>query len=84
MATRGSDRGCEQYPKTRHQGCAACLVAALLGTITSAGEVCRFAGTTDYSERIEVTSNINARVTDDTITVDVIVDFMATPWPPVG
>jgi hypothetical protein len=62
--------------------CAVCLVAALLGTTTArASEVCHFAGTTDYSGRIEVTTDVNARVTDGTTTVDVIVRFMATPWP---
>lgn len=62
--------------------CAASVVAALLGTITArASEVCQFAGTTDYSGRIGVTSNVNERVTDGTTTVDVIVHFMATPWP---
>ena len=62
--------------------CAVCLVAALLGTTTArASEVCHFAGTTDYSGRIGVTTDVNARVTDGTTTVDVIVRFMATPWP---
>ncbi len=62
--------------------CAVCFVAALLATVTArASEVCRFAGTTDYSGRIEATTNVNARVTDGTTTVDVIVHFIATPWP---
>lgn len=62
--------------------CAVCLVSALLGTITArASEVCHFAGTTDYSGRVEVTTNVNARVTDGTTTVDVIVYFIAKPWP---
>jgi hypothetical protein len=62
--------------------CAVSLVAALLGTITGrASEVCHFTGTTDYSGRIEVTSNVNARITDGMTTADVIVHFMATPWP---
>jgi hypothetical protein len=53
-----------------------------LGTITArASEVCHFAGTTDYAGRIGVTTNVNARVTDGTTTVDVIVHFIATPWP---
>jgi hypothetical protein len=62
--------------------CAVSLIAALLGTITArASEVCHFAGTTDYAGRIGVTTNVNARVTDGTTTVDVIVHFIATPWP---
>jgi hypothetical protein len=62
--------------------CAVCLVATLLGTVTvRASEICHFAGTTDYSGRIEVTTNVNARVTGGTPTVDVVVHFMATPWP---
>jgi hypothetical protein len=59
-----------------------CFAAAFLGAVTAhASEICHFAGTTDYSGRIEVTTNVNARVTDGTTTVDVIVRFMATPWP---
>jgi len=55
---------------------------ALLSTINArASEVCHFAGTTDYSGRLEVTTNVNARVTDGTTTVDVIARFIATPWP---
>ena len=62
--------------------CAVCIAAALLSTVTArASEVCHFAGTTDYSGRIEVTTNVNARVTDETSTVDVTVYFTATPWP---
>ena len=62
--------------------CAVCLVVALLSTINArASEVCHFAGTTDYSGRLEVTTNVNARVTDGTTTVDVIARFIATPWP---
>ena len=69
-------------PRPAIRRCVVCLVAALLGTITArASEVCRFAGTTDYSGRIEVTTNVNARGTDGTTTVDVNVHFMATPWP---
>jgi len=59
-----------------------CFVAVFLSAITArASEVCHFGGTTDYSGRVEVTTNVNARVTDGTTTVDVIVRFMATPWP---
>jgi hypothetical protein len=62
--------------------CAVCLIAVLLGTITArAREVCHFAGTTDYSGRIEVSTDVNRRAADGTTTVDVIVRFMATPWP---
>ncbi len=69
-------------PRPAIRRCAVCFVAALLGTVTArASEFCRFAGTTDHSGRIEVTTNVNARVTDGTTTVDVIVHFIATPWP---
>ncbi len=62
--------------------CAGSLVVALLGTITArANEVCQFAGTTDYSGQIEVTTDVSARGADGTNTVDVIVHFTATPWP---
>ena len=62
--------------------CAACLVATLLGAVTArASEVCHFTGTTDYSGRVEVTTNVNRNLTDGTTTVDVIGYFTATPWP---
>jgi hypothetical protein len=62
--------------------CAACLAAALLGTVTArASEVCRFTGTTAYAGRIEVTSTVDAPVPDGTTTIDVVVRFTATPWP---
>jgi len=58
------------------------LVAAQLSTINArANELCHFAGTTDYSGRIEVTTNVNTRRTDGMTTVDVIARFIATPWP---
>jgi hypothetical protein len=62
--------------------CAVGLVVALLSTINArASEICHFAGTTHYSGRLEVTTNVNSRVTDGTTTVDVITRFIATPWP---
>src|ERR1700733_11625839 len=86
VAAPSADRGCERQPsgapRLAIRRCAVCVVAELLGTITvRAGEVCRFAGTTDYSGRIEVSTDVNARAMDGTTTVDVIVQFMATPWP---
>jgi hypothetical protein len=59
-----------------------CFVAVFLSAITArASEVCHFGGATDYSGRMEVITNVNARVMDGTTTVDVVVRFMATPWP---
>jgi hypothetical protein len=86
LAAQGADLGCERQPsgvsRPSIRRCAACLIAVLLGTITArAGEVCRFAGTTDYSGRIEVSTDVHARAVDGTTTVDVIVQFTATPWP---
>ena len=86
VAAPSADRGCERQPsgapRLAIRRCAVCVVAELLGTIAvRAGEVCRFAGTTDYSGRIEVSTDVNARAIDGTTTVDVIVQFMATPWP---
>jgi hypothetical protein len=57
------------------------LVAVHLSTNAHAAEVCHFLGTSDYSGRIDVTTNINNRVMDATTTVDVIAAFVATPLP---
>jgi hypothetical protein len=58
------------------------LVAVHLGAINArAGEVCHFAGTTDYAGRLAVTTNVNTRATDDTTTIDVVGIFHGTPWP---
>ncbi len=57
------------------------LVAAHLSTNAHAAEVCHFSGTSDYSGRIDVTTNINHRVMDAMTTVDVIAAFVATPLP---
>jgi len=43
-------------------------------------EICRFAGHTDYSGRVEVTT-IDQRAADGTDTVDVLGVFQGKPWP---
>ena len=58
------------------------LVALHLSTINArAGEVCHFAGTTDYAGRVAVDTKVSTRVADGTTTVDVIGVFQGTPWP---
>ena len=58
------------------------LAAAYLSTVNAhAAEVCHFAGTTDYSGRIAVTTKVSAHVMDNITTVDVIGRFVATPMP---
>jgi hypothetical protein len=46
-----------------------------------AGELCHFAGTTDYAGHLNVTTNVAARASDGTMTVDVIGSFAGTPMP---
>ncbi len=58
------------------------LVAAQLSTISArAGEICHFAGTTDYAGRVAVTTNVSTRGTDGATTVDVSAMFHGTPLP---
>lgn len=63
------------------QGALSLALALLTTTNARANEVCHFAGTTDYSGQIDVTSTVNARLPDGTTAVDVRVHFSATPWP---
>ena len=46
-----------------------------------AGELCHFAGTTDYAGQLDVTTNVSTRAPDGTMTVDVIGRFVGTPMP---
>lgn len=58
-----------------------CVAAGLLLACNAhAGEICRFAGRTDYSGRLTVTA-IDQHAADGTVTVDVLGAFRAKPWP---
>ena len=50
-------------------------------TNARAGELCRFAGTTDYAGRLAVTTNVDSHTADGTTTVDVVGRFTGTPMP---
>ena len=57
------------------------LAAALMFACNAHGaEICRFAGHTDYSGRLSVTT-IDQRTADGTVTVDVLGMFQGSPWP---
>jgi hypothetical protein len=57
-----------------------CFVVAQLWAVTAcADELCRFAGTSDYSGRLAVTTNTDTR--DGKTTVDVAARFGGTPMP---
>jgi hypothetical protein len=58
------------------------IAASCLGN-ASAGEVCRFTGTTDYDGKVDVTTTVAAA--GDTTSVDVVVVFSAItmPWFPL-
>jgi len=53
----------------------------VLVTNVHAGELCRFAGTTDYAGRVVVTANADTHMTDGTTTLDVTLIFEGTPFP---
>lgn len=58
------------------------LVAALLvASNAGAGEICRFAGTSDYSGRVALTAVSGTDAGDGTTTVDVAGQFTDTPMP---
>jgi hypothetical protein len=60
----------------------ACLVVAHLSAIPAwAGEVCRFAGTSDYNGKIAVTATTSTDAAAGTTTVDVRLGFRGTPMP---
>lgn len=46
-----------------------------------AGELCRFAGTTDYGGRVVVTANADTHASDGRVTVDIKAIFEGTPFP---
>jgi hypothetical protein len=55
----------------------AAIAAAQVCTVdATAGEICRFAGTTDYDGHVAVMSDVSA--TNDVTRVDVVVRFEAT------
>jgi hypothetical protein len=59
-----------------------CLVAAsLCAAHARAGEVCQYAGTSDYDGRIAVTAITNTDAANGTTTVDVRLGFKGTPFP---
>ena len=56
------------------------LIAAYLSAIPAfAGEVCRFAGTTDYNGQVAVTAITSTNAAEGTTTVDVRLGFKGTP-----
>jgi hypothetical protein len=58
-----------------------CLAVTLMFACDAHGaEICRFAGHTDYSGQLEVTT-IDQRAADGMVTVDVLGAFQGTPWP---
>ena len=68
-------------PQTRHQAMRRMSCRGTPGHTTArASEVCHFAGSTDYSGRIEVTTDVNARVTDGTTTSM----SLSASWPRPG
>lgn len=58
----------------------ALVISAPLFTINAwADEVCHYAGTTDYSGRLDVVTNVTSSAKDGSVTVDVVTRFTGKP-----